>query len=101
MIDGNIKIIGQPDVTDWFIALQVKCPCGKQFQLVGQVDGMRACGGQETNGEPCRRIYRISGLPVLQANSPNDVEPGRAPVVVSLDGTTFAAGIAFGTMPTT
>lgn len=107
MTDSNIPVIGQPTVTDWFIALQVKCPCGRQFQLVGQVGGMRACDGKEIDGQPCRKVYRISGLPVLQAGAssvlggPPVPVPGIAPIVVSLDGSLFEAGIAYGSMPTT
>lgn len=94
MINTNVTIIGQPEITDWFVALQVKCPCGKTIQLVGQPGAMRACGGTTPDGK-CGKIYRVSGLPVLQENG----TPGLAPVVMAADGLTFATGLAFGTIP--
>lgn len=87
---STVPIIGQPEVPDWFLTMHVKCTCGHQFMLVGQVGAMRACEGQD-----CRRLYKISGLPVMQANG----EPGLSPVVVSLDGGSFATGLAYGNLP--
>lgn len=94
IVNANVPIIGQPEVTDWFIALQVKCTCGQQFQLAGQVGSMRACPGQE-QGKPCPKVYRISGLPVLQ----QDAQAGLAPIVTTPEGDSFFAGIAYGMMP--
>lgn len=89
-----IPIIGQPNVDDWFIALQVKCPCGAQFQLVGQPGSMRACKGTDGAGGGCRRVYKISMQPVLQA----DGKPGLSPIVYNEDGT-FNAALAVATVP--
>lgn len=84
----NIPIIGQPAVEDWFVALQIKCPCGAQFQLVGQPGSMRACKGSDGRGAGCNRIYRMDAIPVVQ----QDGQPGGTPVIFNADGS-LSAGL--------
>lgn len=58
-MESAIPIIGEPQVVDWFQVWQVKCPCGHQFQLVGQPGAMRKCN--------CNRVYRMGGVLALNA----------------------------------
>lgn len=89
-----IPIIGQPQVEDWFISLQVRCPCGAQFMLVGQPGSMRACEGTDGRGADCGRVYAINSLPVLQTNGVQ----GETPIVFQPDGT-YACGLAMAIPP--
>jgi len=59
----NIPIIGQPKVSDFFLTIQIDCPCKTTFMLVGSVGAVRPC----TNPQ-CDRVYRLSGWPVVGAD---------------------------------
>lgn len=41
------KLIGQPEVVEGLITLQVKCSCGTQTLLVGIPGGVRPCTNPE------------------------------------------------------
>jgi hypothetical protein len=91
----TIPIIGEPTVEDWFLAAQVKCPCGQQFQLVGQPGSMRACKGSDGKGADCNRIYKLDMIPIQQTNG----EYGFAPIVLDADGMFSSAGLGVGIVP--
>jgi len=55
----NIPIIGQPKVTDFFITIQIECPCKTSFMLVGAVGATRPC-----QNPACDKIYQLSRWPV-------------------------------------
>jgi len=42
----SIPIIGQPEVTDYYITIQLKCPCGQTFMLIGRPGSGRPCPNQ-------------------------------------------------------
>ena len=48
----EIPILGQPRVVDWFITLEVRCPCGHTLLLVGQPGSMRQCA-------KCRKLLEL------------------------------------------
>jgi hypothetical protein len=55
-----IPIIGQVQITDYLITLQLTCPCGRAFLLVGPVGSVRQCPG-------CLKLYRLASFPTLSA----------------------------------
>jgi hypothetical protein len=57
----RIPIIGQPEITDYFLCLQVQCSCGHQLLIVGLIGAVRQCA-------ECKRLYRLNGMPSLDAH---------------------------------
>lgn len=53
----SVPIIGQPQVTDWSLVIQVRCPCGHVMLLVGKPGIIVPC--------ECERIYRLNGVPSI------------------------------------
>lgn len=56
-----VPIIGQAQVEEWTLTVQVKCPCGNHFMtscgpMIGTI--VRPCG-------KCDRAYRIGGIPTI------------------------------------
>lgn len=58
MSSARIPIIGQPEITDYFVTLQVRCSCGFHLLLVGLIGAVRQCA-------ECKKLYRLNGLPTL------------------------------------
>lgn len=58
-----IPIIGQPDVTDYFVTIQLKCPCGAVFMLIGRPGSGRACPN-----ELCTKAYMLMRWANADAN---------------------------------
>lgn len=59
----NVPIIGQPQVTDWAITLQVTCTCKQTFMLIGQVGAIRQC--------KCGKLYCLMGVPTSAGDPTN------------------------------
>ena len=53
-----VPIIGHPTITNWFVTVQVICPCQHPVLLVGQVGARSAC-------QKCGKVYQLNGLPSM------------------------------------
>lgn len=58
----NVPIIGQPQVTDWVLGIQIKCPCGESLLMMGRPGVIAVCHG-------CRAMYRMQGVPQFVQDS--------------------------------
>lgn len=70
---AHVPIIGQPQVTNWFVTVQIVCPCGTALLLVGQL------GCQSTCGNPrCGKVYQLNGMPSITPDGLVSVPLGMA-----------------------
>lgn len=51
-----IPIIGQPQVEDYVIVFQVRCPCGKSLQIPGMIGASAKCSGTD-----CENAFLVNG----------------------------------------
>jgi hypothetical protein len=68
MPSSDIPIIGQPKVGAWFVTVNIECTCGKTVMLSGKPGVIGAC--------PCKKAYRLNGMPSLTENGAIDVPLG-------------------------
>jgi hypothetical protein len=67
----SVRILGQPEITDYAVTLQLKCSCGQHILLVGVVGVVKQC-------PECKRYYRVNGRPFFDADGHIQVPLGMA-----------------------
>lgn len=63
-----IPIIGQPRINDWFLTIQLTCPCGENLMMIGQVGTQRRC--------KCGKVFALMGWPTPTPEGELDVPLG-------------------------
>ena len=59
------KIIGQPDIGDWTLTVNIHCTCGKVFQWSGKPGNNGP--GTLAMCDSCKKVVTFTGLPYWEA----------------------------------